>query len=265
MSERALSTAATGMRAQQLHIDMVANNVANASTTAFKRSRAEFEDLLYETLRRSGTTAVQQSGTLIPTGVQVGTGTRLVAIAKEHRQGGFDRTDNDLDFAIEGDGFFAVQTQNGELAYTRAGTFHRDVNGALVTPQGYLLDPPITIPPDTTRIFVSADGQVEGQLPGQPQPQVLGQIELTRFPNNEGLEAAGENLFKETPSSGAPIQGQPGIQSFGLVRQGFLELSNVDVVRELVTLIKAQRAYEINAQSIETADQMLQIAGNLKR
>ncbi|MBI4569335.1 MAG: flagellar basal-body rod protein FlgG [Planctomycetes bacterium] len=261
----ALSTAATGMRAQQTRIDVLANNLANATTTGFKRSRAEFEDLIYQNLRRAGTQAIQAAGTRTATGIQVGTGSRLISVAKEFKQGAFERTDNDLDLAIEGDGFFRLQLQGGQFGYTRAGTFHRDVNGNMVTPQGYILDPPVTVPQDVVRLFVSVNGVVEGQVPGQTTAQNLGTIELSRFSNPEGLEAAGENLYVETEASGPAISGQPGLTSLGLVRQGFLEQSNVDVVRELVTLIQSQRAYEINAQAIQTADAMLQVAGNLKR
>ncbi len=260
---RALWTAATGMRAQQLNIDVISNNLANVNTVGFKRTRADFQDLMYQTLRPPG--ADSTTTTKIPTGIQVGLGTRVAALEKIFRQGSFKQTGNPLDLAIEGKGFFKVQLPNGEIAYTRAGAFKLDDQGRIVTSDGYPLDPVITIPPDAIDISIGEDGTVSVLQPGNTTYTQVGQITLADFPNPAGLRAIGRNLFKETDTSGAPIEGTPGQDQFGTIAQGYIETSNVDVVEEMVNLIVAQRAYEANSKAIQTGDEMLQIANNLRR
>ncbi len=260
---RALWTAATGMRAQQLNIDVIANNLANVNTVGFKRTRADFQDLMYQTIRPPG--ADSTSTTKIPTGIQVGLGTRVAALEKIFQQGSFKQTGNPLDLAIEGKGFFRVQLPNGEIAYTRAGAFKLDDQGRIVTSDGYPLDPVITIPPDAIDISIGEDGTVSVLQPGSTTYTQVGQITISDFPNPAGLRAIGRNLFKETDTSGAPIDGTPGQDQFGTIAQGYVETSNVDVVEEMVNLIVAQRAYEANSKAIQTGDDMLQIANNLRR
>ncbi len=260
---RALWTAATGMRAQQLNIDVIANNLANVNTVGFKRTRADFQDLMYQTLRPPG--ADSTTTTKIPTGIQVGLGTRVAALEKIFQQGSFKQTGNPLDLAIEGRGFFRVQLPNGEIAYTRAGAFKLDDQGRIVTSDGYPLDPVITIPPDAIDISIGEDGTVSVLQPGNTTYTQVGQITISDFPNPAGLRAIGRNLFKETDTSGAPIDGTPGQDQFGTIAQGYVETSNVDVVEEMVNLIVAQRAYEANSKAIQTGDDMLQIANNLRR
>ncbi len=260
---RALWTAATGMRAQQLNIDVISNNLANVNTVGFKRTRADFQDLMYQTLRPPG--ADSTSTTKIPTGIQVGLGTRVAGLEKIFQQGSFKQTGNPLDLAIEGKGFFKVQLPNGEIAYTRAGAFKLDDQGRIVTSDGYPLDPVITIPPDAIDISIGEDGTVSVLQPGSTTYTQVGQITIADFPNPAGLRAIGRNLFKETDTSGAPIEGTPGQDQFGTIAQGYIETSNVDVVEEMVNLIVAQRAYEANSKAIQTGDDMLQIANNLRR
>ncbi len=260
---RALWTAATGMRAQQLNIDVIANNLANVNTVGFKRTRADFQDLMYQTLRPPG--ADSTATTKIPTGIQVGLGTRVAALEKIFQQGSFKQTGNPLDLAIEGRGFFKVQLPNGEIAYTRAGAFKLDDQGRIVTSDGYPLDPIITIPPDAIDISIGEDGTVSVLQPGNTTYTQVGQITLADFPNPAGLRAIGRNLFLETDTSGAPTIGTPGQDQFGTIAQGYIETSNVDVVEEMVNLIVAQRAYEANSKAIQTGDEMLQIANNLRR
>ncbi len=259
---RALKTAATGMRAQQMNIDTVANNLANVNTTGFKRTRLDFQDLMYQPIRVAGTPSSDRQ---LPTGLEVGLGVRPASSRKIFVQGVFEETGNPLDLVIEGDGFFQVSMPDGTLRYTRDGALKRDAEGNLVTSDGYLLEPSIVIPSEAQQIMISPDGTVSAVVPGQDEPQVLGEITLAKFPNPAGLESEGRNLFRRTAASGDPITGKPGQDGFGTLSQGFLEKSNVDVVEEMVDLITAQRAYEINSKVIQSADQMLEIAGNLVR
>ncbi len=264
MAIRALTTAATGMRAQQQNVDVIANNIANVNTTGYKRSRAEFEDLFYQHLREVGATAT--ANTKVPTGIQVGTGAQLVAVGKIFTQGSMVPTEVPEDLAIDGPGFFRVQLQDGTFAYTRAGEFHRDEQGRFVTNNGFPMDPPIQFnQPDMLGFSVGPTGVVEViTASDRANPVNVGQIQISRFVNDAGLEAIGENLFKDTPASGPATPGNPGDLGFGRIRQGVVEASNVDAVRELVELIKAQRAYEINSNTIRASDQMLQTANNLR-
>lgn len=260
---RSLYTAGTGMRAQETNISVIANNLANVSTVGFKRSRADFEDLLYQTLRVPGT--VSESGNQIPTGIQVGLGTKPVAVSKLFSQGDFQLTNNDLDIAIEGKGFFQIQQADGTIAYTRAGSFKLDSNGQIVNPDGLVLEPGITIPTDTILLSIDQQGQVSVTQPGNTTPTVVGTIELASFVNPAGLNAIGDTLFEETEASGTPTTGSPGTNEFGTTLQGFVETSNVSVVEELTQMIIAQRAYEMNSKAIQTSDEMLQTANNTKR
>lgn len=259
---RALRTAATGMRAQQMNVDTIANNLANVNTTGFKRTRMDFQDLFYQQLRAAGTPTAERQ---LPTGLQVGLGVRSAATQKLFSQGVFEETSNPLDVAIEGHGFFQVSMPDGTLAYSRDGSFKRDAEGSLVTSDGYLVEPAITIPQDATLISVSSDGTVSAQVAGEAEPQVLGELQLASFSNPAGLTSAGRNLYKKSPASGEPQVSAPGSQGFGTLAQGFLEKANVDVVEEMVSMISAQRAYEINSRVIQGADQMLETAGGLLR
>jgi len=260
---RSLYIASTGMRAQDLNVSVIANNLANVNTAGFKRSRADFEDLFYQNLRLMGT--LSNAGNRIPTGIQLGLGVKPAAIQKIFLQGDFAETQNTLDIAIEGKGFFQIQQPNGNFAYTRAGTFKLDNLGRIVTSEGQLLQPPVTLPINAINISIEPSGAVSVAQPGSTQPAIVGNLQLVTFQNQAGLKAIGNNLFLETGSSGAPIIGLPGLQDRGTLRQGFLELSNVSVVEEMVNLITAQRAYEINSRTVQTADEMLQITSNLKR
>ncbi len=260
---RALYTAATGMEAQQLNIDVIAHNLANVGTTGFKRSRADFQDLLYQTLREPGSAAT--GTTQISTGVQVGLGTKPAAIQRVHLQGDFVQTANPLDVAIRGDGLFQVTLPDGSLAYTRAGAFKLDSTGSLVTSDGDPLTPQITIPQGAESVSIGNDGTVTVQLPGQAAPTQIGQIQTVRFANPAGLRAEGRNLFTETETSGTPQLGTPGQDGFGELTQGFLEGSNVSVVEELVAMITGQRAYEINSRAVAAADEMLRAAAAIVR
>lgn len=260
---RGLWSAASGMLAQQLNVDVIANNLANVNTTGFKRSRIDFQDLIYQSIRLPGTQAA--TGVQVPTGIQVGLGTRPVAVHKIFSQGDFQQTGNPLDLVIEGDGFFQVLMPDGTIAYTRDGAFKVDSQGRIVTSDGFVMEPEIAIPTGVTQISIGADGNVSVTIPGQSSPQVVGQIQLARFINPGGLESIGRNLFRATASSGQPIQGTPGTDGFGTIGQGFLEMSNVKVVEEMVSLIVAQRAYEVNSRVIQAADQMLELANTLRR
>ena len=259
---RALWSAASGMLAQELNIDTISNNLANVNTTGFKRTRVDFQDLIYQNVRAAGTTA--SVGTHIPTGIQVGHGSRPVATQKIFSQGDFQQTENPLDLVIEGDGFFSILRPDGTIAYTRAGAFKKDGQGRVVTSDGFVLQPEITIPAEATSISISSDGTVEVALPNASEPQRVGEIQLTTFSNPAGLESIGRNLFVETVASGAPTQSVPGMDGLGTLMPGFLEMSNVKLVEEMVNLIVAQRAYEISSKSIQAADEMLRIANNLK-
>jgi len=257
----ALYSAASGMKAQQLNIDVISNNLANVNTGGFKKSRAEFQDLLYRTIAEAGVPVSGGSNT--PVGTQVGTGTRSIAISKIFSQGDFNQTDNPLDLTIENDGFFIVQMPDGTQSYTRDGALKIDRTGQIVTAEGYPLVPNITIPPGVVRPNVSPEGIITATIAGVNT--TLGQLQLARFLNPSGLSAVGHNLFKVTNASGDPIQGLPGIDGMGSVMQGYLEGSNVRVVDEMVNLIVAQRAYEANSKSIQTSDDMLSQANTLKR
>lgn len=260
---RSLFTAATGMIAQQLNLDVIANNLANVNTTGFKKSRADFQDLMYQIVEEPGTTANQQGTS--PTGIQVGLGVRPEAVGKVHSQGDFESTGNSLDLAIEGDGFFEITLPNGDTAYTRSGAFKLNENGVMVNSDGYELSPAITIPSDTIGITISADGMVSVRQPGTTALSQVGQIQTARFQNPAGLRSQGRNLYEETESSGSATLGTPGETGLGTIAQGYLESSNVSVVEEIVQMVTGQRAYEANSKVIQTADQLLQNAINVKR
>ncbi|GMV61317.1 MAG: flagellar basal body rod protein FlgG [Parvibaculum sp.] len=260
---QSLSIAATGMMAQQLNVEVISNNIANMSTSGFKRQRAEFQDLLYQNLRRVGTNS-SDAGTIVPAGVQVGLGVKTGSVYRIMTQGNLDNTENKLDIAIQGRGYFRVEMPSGEDAYTRAGSFQISPDGQLVTADGYTLAPGITIPQEATDITISNDGQVQVTLQGQTDAQVVGQIELAAFANEAGLDPLGSNLFIETAASGAPTLGTPASDGIGSVLQGFLETSNVNAVSEITTLITAQRAYEMNAKVITATDEMMSVTSNVK-
>jgi len=251
-----LYIAKTGLDAQQTNMDVIANNLANVSTNGFKRQRAVFEDLLYQTIRQPGAQSSEQTN--LPSGLQIGTGVRPVASERIFTQGNLTRTDNSKDIAIQGQGFFQVQLPDGTSAYTRDGSFQVDQNGQLVTSSGYQVVPAITIPANALTITVARDGIVSVTQQGQTAPTQVGQLTLTTFINNGGLESLGENLYQETQSSGAPTDSTPGLNGAGLLNQGYVETSNVNVAEELVNMIQTQRAYEINSKAISTSDQMLQ-------
>ena len=253
---RSLWISKTGLDAQQTNVDVIANNLANVSTNGFKRSRAVFEDLLYQTLRQPGSQSSQQ--TQVPTGLQVGTGVRPVATERVHTQGNLQQTGNALDVAINGQGFLQVQLPDGTTAYTRDGSLHVDAQGQVVTSNGYALQPAITIPANATKISIGADGTVSVTQPGQANAANVGAIQLANFVNPAGLQSVGQNFYLETAASGTPQTGTPGTNGLGLLSQGYVETSNVNVVEELVSMIQAQRAYEINSKAIQTSDQMLQ-------
>ncbi len=253
---RALSVAATGMMAQQLHVEVIANNIANLATTGYKRQRPEFQDLLYQSQRRVG--AVNgEDGSILPAGVELGLGVKTAAVYRIHQQGNLVNTENPLDLAIQGDGYFVVQLPNGDVAYTRAGSFQLSPEGTLVTAEGYTVNPGIAVPAEAVEVTVNAEGTVFAKIQGQVSLQQLGRLELARFTNPSGLEALGGGLFAETDASGPAILGNPGVDGFGTVQQGFLESSNVNAVQELTALIAAQRAYELNSRVISAADNML--------
>jgi flagellar basal-body rod protein FlgG len=251
------------MIAQQTNLDVVSNNLANANTAGFKKIRADFEDLLYQIDREPG--APVEPDSMVPTGIQVGLGTRVVGTNRIMTAGNLQVTGNPLDVAIEGDGFFQVVLPNGEIAYTRDGSWSIDGEGQMVTSNGYLLDPAIVIPEDALEVVISATGDVSVTLPDEVDPQNVGQLELARFVNPAGLKAVGKNLFLETPASGDPIVAEPGDEGMGTTIQTILEMSNVQVVEEMVNMIVAQRAYEANSKTIQTADNLLQIANGLRR
>ncbi|XPV75221.1 MAG: flagellar basal-body rod protein FlgG [Desulfovibrio sp.] len=258
---RSLWTAATGMVAQQKHIDVLSNNLANVNTTAFKKSRAEFEDLMYQTVRIAGTQ--NEAGNLTPTGMQIGMGVRPVTVHKFFKQGDLQNTQNSLDLAIEGSGFFLVDA-NGQDAYTRSGSFKLDNDGRIVTAQGYPLQPEFTVPADTKNLVVTEDGHISAQ--DKSGNELAGaDLQIYDFINPAGLSAQGRNIYFETPASGAAVAGTPGEDNFGSLAQGFLEGSNVEMVDEMVGLIVGQRAYEMNSKAITTSDSLLQTAINVKR
>ena len=246
----------TGLDAQQTKMSTISNNLANVGTTGFKRGRAIFEDLLYQNVRQVGAQSSQD--TVLPSGLQVGTGTRVVATERLFTQGNLTKTDNALDIAIQGRGFFEILMPDGTQGYTRDGSFHSNDQGLVVTSAGYQLQPPITVPADAMSITVAGDGTVSVQQPGTPAATQIGTVQLNDFINPAGLQARGENLFMESGASGAPQPGNPGLNGLGTLAQGYVESSNVNVVEELVNMIETQRAYEMNSKAITTADQMLQ-------
>jgi flagellar basal-body rod protein FlgG len=260
---KAMRTAAAGMSAQQMNVDVIANNLANVNTTGYKKSKIEFQDVLYQKLRSAG--AESAAGSTIPIDLEVGYGTRPVATQRSFTMGQMQMTGNPLDIAIEGNGFFQVQLPDGTTAYTRDGSFKMSADGQVVTIDGFFVQPSLTIPSDATDISISADGYVSVIIPGTDEPQEIGQIELAKFVNAEGLEAIGHNLFIATVASGQATLGNPSLEGFGRLNQGALELSNVEIVDEMVNMIVAQRAYEINSKAIQTSEEMSQVANNLKR
>jgi flagellar basal-body rod protein FlgG len=260
---QALRTAATGMSAQQLNVEVISNNIANMNTVGFKRQRAEFQDLLYQTIERAGAQSSEQ-GTVVPAGIQVGGGVKTGSVYRITEQGTMTNTGNKLDVAINGRGYFQVLMPSGETGYTRAGNLSTNDQGQLVTEDGYQLQPAITIPEDATDISISKTGQVQVTQPGQTEPAVLGNIELATFINDAGLEAIGDNLFMETAASGAATVNQPGSVGVGILQQGYTEASNVDAVSEITALIVAQRAYEMNSKVISSADEMLRTTSQMR-
>jgi flagellar basal-body rod protein FlgG len=260
---RALRTATTGMSAQQLNVEVISNNIANMNTVGFKKQRAEFQDLLYQNVERMGSQS-SESGTVVPTGIQVGAGVKTGSVYRIMTQGSPTRTDNQYDLAIDGKGYFQILMPSGETAYTRAGNFAINDQGQLVTDDGYLVQPNITIPQNTTSVTISKTGQVQVTQDGVATPTVVGQLEMANFFNEAGLEAIGDNLFLESGASGAANISSPGDIGFGTLLQGYTEASNVDAVSEITALIVAQRAYEMNSKVITTADQMLSVTSNLR-
>ena len=260
---RALWTAASGMIAQQANVDVIANNLANVNTTGFKKSRVDFQDLVYQNLREAGAPSGQ--GGQLPTGLQFGHGVRAVSTQKIFTQGNYQETGNSLDVVIEGNGFLQVTMPDGSIAYTRDGSLKRDGQGRIVTSEGYVLEPQITLPENAQSVTISSSGVVSVTIPGNTTPQEIGQIQLATFVNPAGLNNIGRNLMTETAASGAPITGNPGEDGLGTITQGFLEMSNVQVVEEMVNMIVAQRAYEVNSKAIQTSDTMLEEANNLRR
>lgn len=260
---RALITAGTGMVAQQTNLDVIANNLANVNTTAFKQQRAEFQDVMYQTLRASGASTGASSSA--PMGLQIGLGAKFAGNATNYVQGGLQATGNPYEVAISGDGFFQIELPNGSQAFTRDGSFKRDANGDLVTSDGFRLTPQITVPVNATSFTVGPNGAVTAQIPGEATPRTLGTIQLTVFPNPSGLTRIGQNLYQAGGASGDPQTVDPGTEGAGSLQGGFLEGSNVSIVEEMVRMILAQRAYEVNSKAIQTADDMLGTLNQLKR
>ena len=260
---RSLDIAATGMLAQQLNVDVISNNIANMTTTGYKRQRAEFQDLLYQNMRRVGS-ASSEAGTIVPSGIQLGVGVKPAAIYRMTGQGALSITGNALDLAVNGQGYFQVELPSGDTAYTRSGTFQISADGEIVTADGYMVQPGITIPSNAIGVSVNSSGQISVNLDGQIQDQIVGQLELATFPNPPGLDAVGKNLFLETTASGQASTGTPGSAGFGTIEQGALEAANVDVVTEITNLIRAQRAYEMNSRVIQAADEMMSSVAQLR-
>lgn len=260
---RGLWTSAAGMIGQQKLVDVIANNLANVNTVGYKKSRVDFEDLVYQTLKLAGTPAAPELRR--PAGVELGTGVRVAVTPRMFSMGNLQVTGNPLDLAISGDGFFQILLPDGRIAYTRDGTFKKDAEGSVVTSNGYRLYPPVTLPPDAEEISITSDGRILVKVPGAAEAVEVGRIELVRFVNPAGLRSIGKNLFLQTPASGEPMVGTPGKEGFGEIVQGALEMSNVNIVDEMVGLIVAQRAYEFNARGVQTADAMLATANALKR
>lgn len=253
---RALNTAASGMAAQQTNVDVIAHNLANVNTTGFRKQRAEFEDLIYQTIRTPGGTTGE--GQKLPTGIQIGEGVRVVSTTQMHHQGSLLQTESTLDVAVEGDGFFQITRPGGQIAYTRSGNFRVDAEGRLVTVDGYQVEPAISIPTNATNVTISPNGMISVTVAGQTATQDVGQLTLASFVNPSGLLAIGRTMFVPTDASGEAIVGQPGLEGLGTLASGFLEASNVEVVQEMIDLIASQRAYEVNQRVITTSDEMLQ-------
>ena len=254
---RSLEIGATGMLAQQTNVDVISNNIANMTTAGFKRQRVDFKDLIYQNIDRPGTASTDQQTTM-PSGLQLGLGVRVGSVYRIHEQGTLQQTENPLDLALTGNGFFQIEMPDGSTGYTRSGTFQVNENGEIVTTQGYRLSPTITVPQDTISVEVNQSGEVLAQVSGQTSPSNVGQIQLASFINPAGLDAIGDNLYLETDASGTPVTGNPDTENFATVRQGAIEGSNVNVVEEITQLITAQRAYEMNSNVISTSDEMLQ-------
>ncbi len=261
---RALYTAASGMMAQELNVQVISNNIANVRTNGYKRQRVHFQDMVYENLRRAGS-ATSEQGTQVPAGTFIGSGVKTVATGRIMSQGNMSQTDKEYDLAVRGDGFFRVRLPDGRSAYTRDGSFERDSQGQLVTKDGYIVEPGINIPQNASSFTVSSAGQIQALVPGQTAPQDLGQMQLSRFVNRVGLESIGDNLFVETAGSGPAIEGAPGSEGFGSLQQASLEESNVNAVVEISSLIAAQRAYEMNSRVVSASDQMMQATSQLFR
>jgi len=260
---RSLDIGATGMLAQQTNVDVISNNIANMTTAGYKRQRAAFQDLIYQNIQRPGATS-SDSGTTVPTGLQLGLGVRPSAVYRVHEQGALQISENPLDLAITGDGFFQIELPSGETAYTRDGIFQLNEDGELVTQLGYTVDPGITIPEDALDITINTSGEVLVSLPNQTASSNVGQLQLANFVNPAGLDAIGDNLFLETDASGSSSIGNPGEDEFGSIRQGAVEQSNVNVVEEITTLITAQRSYELNSNVVSTSDEILQTITQLR-
>jgi flagellar basal-body rod protein FlgG len=258
---RSLWISKTGMEAQQTQLDTISNNLANVSTNGYKKAHAVFEDLMYQNLRQVGANNTEQ--TTLPTGLQVGLGTRAVATSRAFSQGSLQQSGNNLDVAVLGNGFFALQMPDGTTGYTRDGSFQVSATGQLVTNNGYPVQPGITIPTNAQNVTIGSDGTISATIPGQNSAQVIGQLQITNFVNPAGLDPKGQNIFAETAASGTANSGTPGQNGLGTLRQGFVETSNVNVVEELVAMIQTQRAYELNSKAIQTSDQMLQRLGQL--
>jgi len=261
---KALSTAATGMAAQELNVEVISNNIANMNTIGYKRQRAEFQDLLYQDMERAGSQSSADTSNIVPTGIQIGSGVKAGSVYRITQQGSVTQTNNQMDLAIQGRGYFQVLLPSGETAYTRAGNFSVNNAGVMVTDQGYQVIPQITIPANATAVTISSSGLVQATIPTSTTPSTVGQMELATFVNEAGLEAEGENLFQVSGASGAAVTGQPGAPGFGTVLQGYTEASNVDAVTEITSLISAQRAYEMNSKVITTADQMMSTTAQVK-
>lgn len=260
---RSLNIAATGMLAQQLNVEVISNNIANLATTAFKRQRPEFQDLLYQDQRRVGATS-NEAGTIVPTGIQLGLGVKTGAVYRIHEQGTLQETENAFDLSIQGKGYFVIELPNGEQGFTRAGAFTVNQDGEIVSQQGNIISPGITIPNNAVKVSVSETGVVEATIDGQIDPSNLGQLELAIFVNENGLDAVGNNIFKQTTASGDPLTAFPGDEGYGTILQGFLETSNVDSVKEITSLIVAQRSYEMNSKVITASDEMLRTTTQLR-
>lgn len=258
---RSLWISKSGMEAQQTQLDHISHNLANSGTNGYKRAHAVFEDLMYQSLRQSGANSSEQ--TQLPTGLQVGLGVRPVATSRVFSQGNLQTSSNNLDVAISGNGFFQISMPDGTTGYTRDGSFKLDAQGQIVTNNGYLVQPGITVPANATSLTIANDGTVTALMPGEATPQTLGQIQIASFINPAGLDPKGQNIFAETASSGTPQSAAPGSNGLGMLQQGFVETSNVNVVEELVSMIQTQRAYELNSKAIQTSDQMLQRLGQL--